>query len=45
MQDTVIQDGCELDHVVLDKEVTVRENRRLIGEANYPMIVSKGAVV
>lgn len=45
MQDSVIQNGSELEHVVMDKEVTVRESRRLIGEANYPMIVSKGAVV
>lgn len=45
MQQSVIQSGSELDHVVMDKEVTVREGRRLIGEANYPMIIAKGAVV
>jgi glucose-1-phosphate adenylyltransferase len=45
MQDSVIQSSCELNHVVMDKEVTVREGRRLIGDANYPMIISKGAVV
>jgi glucose-1-phosphate adenylyltransferase len=45
MQDSVIQNGSELVHAVIDKEVTVRESRRLIGEANYPMIVSKGSVV
>jgi len=45
MQDAVIQDDCELDHVVLDKEVIVRDSRRLIGDSNYPLIVSKGEVV
>jgi glucose-1-phosphate adenylyltransferase len=45
MQNSVIQDGCELDHVVMDKEVIVRESGRLIGDYNYPMIIGKGAVV
>jgi glucose-1-phosphate adenylyltransferase len=45
MQNSVIQDGCDLEHVIMDKEVIVRESGRLIGEYNYPMIIAKGAVV
>jgi len=45
MQDSVIQNACELDNIVMDKEVTVREGRRLMGDENYPMILPKGSVV
>lgn len=45
MQDTIIEAGCELKHVILDKEVTVREGGRLIGELHHPMIIGKGGVV
>ncbi len=45
MQDSVVQAACELNHVILDKEVTVREAGRLIGETNHPMIIGKGEVV
>ena len=39
------QEAANLDHVVMDKEVIVRESGRLIGDYNYPMIIGKGAVV
>ena len=45
MQDSVIQLGCELDYMVMDKEVLVRENARLIGDSRHPIIISKGEIV
>lgn len=45
MQDSIIQTGCELDYMVMDKEVTVRENGRLIGDIRHPIIISKGETV
>lgn len=45
MQDSVIQSGCELDYMVMDKEVLVRENGRLIGDIRHPIIISKGEIV
>jgi len=45
MQDSIIQSGCELDYMVMDKEVTIRENGRLIGDIRHPIIISKGEIV
>lgn len=45
MQDSIIQTGCELDYMVMDKEVTIRENGRLIGDIRHPIIISKGETV
>ena len=45
MQDSVIEAGCELKHVILDKVVTIRDGGRLIGELKHPMIIGKGEVV
>lgn len=45
MQDSVIEAGCELKHVILDKEVTVRDAGRLVGDLFHPMIINKGEVV
>lgn len=45
MQDTVIETGSELDYVILDKDVTIRDSGRLIGQRNHPMIIAKGEVV
>lgn len=45
MQDTVIGENCDLEHVVLDKDVTVRDNKRLIGQDTYPIVIGKRAVI
>ena len=42
MQDSVVEEGAELDHVVFDKEVVVTGGRKLIGQDSYPLAVSKG---
>jgi glucose-1-phosphate adenylyltransferase len=40
-----INDDAELENVVIDKNASVRNRTRLIGSAEYPMIIQKGAVV
>jgi glucose-1-phosphate adenylyltransferase len=40
-----VNDDAEIENVVIDKNVSVRNRTRLIGGAEYPMIIHKGAVV
>ncbi len=41
MQDTVVEDGVILDNVICDKNVTIRADKRLIGDRNHPVFVPK----
>jgi len=45
MQDGEIQANCQLDYTIADKDVVIRENRKLFGYEMYPMVLSKGSVV
>ncbi|MCR5005760.1 MAG: glucose-1-phosphate adenylyltransferase subunit GlgD [Clostridiales bacterium] len=45
MQDSEIQDGSQLNYVITDKDVVIRENRKLYGFELFPMVLSKGSVV
>ena len=45
MQGTTVNEGCNLNYVISDKDVTVRENRMLMGFETYPIYISKGSVV
>ena len=45
MQDGRIGSLSELDHCILDKQVTIRENTRLIGPMNYPVVIAKNLTV
>lgn len=45
MQDSVIETGVTLDHVVFDKEVHITEGRRLIGQKSYPLAIAKGTEI
>ncbi len=40
-----IGEGVELSYVVTDKGVTVRENRKMMGSATYPVAIAKNATV
>lgn len=40
-----IGEGVELSYVVTDKGVTVRENRKMVGGATYPVAIAKNATV
>ena len=45
MNDTVIGEGAELRYVILDKDVTVRPNAKLIGTPATPIIIKRGEIV
>ena len=45
MQDSVIEEGVELNHVVFDKEVRITNGRKLVGQESYPLAISKGTII
>jgi len=45
MQDTVVEDGVFLNHVITDKNAVVRDNRMLVGAENQPFYISKGQML
>ena len=45
MQDSIIEEGVELNHVVFDKEVCITSGRKLIGQESYPLAISKGTKI
>lgn len=45
MQDSVVEENVELDHVVFDKEVYITKGRKLIGQDSYPLAISKGTQI
>ena len=45
MNDTVVGENCELRCVILDKDVVVRPNSKLIGTPKNPIIITRGEVV
>lgn len=45
MQACQIESGCELDHVIFDKGVTIRRGRRLAGYDGFPVIIRKNSII
>ena len=45
MQSTEIYDNCNLENVILDKDVIVKSGRTLIGQSKFPIVIGKNAVV
>lgn len=45
MQAGDIRENCSLDHVILDKGVTVRMGRKLAGYDSFPVIIRKGSTI
>lgn len=45
MQNTIIDENCDLESVVIDKECTLRPLKRLIGQPNYPIILPKRTMI
>lgn len=45
MQGTVVKAGATLAYVVADKNVTINQDRVLMGHSNYPLAIGKGTVV
>ncbi len=45
MNNAVIGENCVLQYVILDKDVTVRPNSKLIGTPGNPIIIKRGEIV
>lgn len=45
MQNSVIQQDVTLDHVVQDKNVTVRKGKKLCGQESFPVVIGKAITV
>ncbi len=45
MQDSEVYNNADLEYVILDKSVNIRQGRRLIGDEGFPVIIRKGAIV
>lgn len=45
MNDTHVCENCVLQYVILDKDVIVRPNSKLIGTAANPIIIKRGEIV
>ncbi|MBQ2957744.1 MAG: glucose-1-phosphate adenylyltransferase subunit GlgD [Clostridia bacterium] len=45
MQEDNIEEGVELEGVILDKQVTVKRNERLIAPTNYPIVIGKNTTI
>lgn len=45
MQNVHISEGCELENTIIDKNSVLRPGIKLIGQADYPVVIGKGAIV
>jgi glucose-1-phosphate adenylyltransferase len=45
MQNTEIQENAYLENAIMDKDVTIRRGRRLIGQKSYPVVIGKRAII
>lgn len=45
MHDTVVGENSNLSYVIVDKDVTVKAERTMMGLASYPVYISKGSIV
>lgn len=45
MQNTTIMENVNLNYVILDKDVIVRENRKLSGQETFPVVIEKATIV
>ena len=45
MNDTVVGENCELQYVILDKDVVVRPGTRLVGTPTKPVIIQRGEIL
>lgn len=45
MQDSDVANNADLEFAILDKNVNIRQGRRLVGDREFPVIIRKGAIV
>jgi len=44
-QNVYISEGCELENVIIDKDCVIRPGVKLVGQADYPVVIGKKAIV
>lgn len=45
MTGTVVQEGAYIENMIVDKNVTIRQNKRMMGQQTYPIVIAKDTVV
>jgi glucose-1-phosphate adenylyltransferase len=45
MQNVHVSEGVELENVIIDKNCVIRPGIKLLGQADYPVVIGKGAIV
>lgn len=45
MQNSEVYENAVLENVILDKEVIIKRDGKLISQESYPMVITKGAVI
>lgn len=45
MQNSQIMDNCTVENAVFDKEVILKENKKMIGQTTYPLLIGKRTIV
>lgn len=45
MQNSKIMENCTLENAILDKEVVLLENKKMIGQETYPLMIGKRTIV
>lgn len=45
MQNSEIQEKGLIENIILDKEVLIRRDKRLIGQASYPIVIGKKIII
>lgn len=45
MQDSQIMDNCLAENIIFDKEVILRNGKKLVGQETYPMVIEKKSII
>ena len=45
MQDSEVMDNCLAENVIFDKEVILRNGKKLVGQKTYPMVIEKITII
>lgn len=45
MQDSEVMENCLAENVIFDKEVILRNGKKLVGQKTYPMVIEKKTII
>lgn len=45
MQDSIIEENCNLNYVIIDKDVNIKSDKSLMGTDSYPIYIAKQSVI